>query len=86
MEGDKVEIVANATEIEGKFFLTSKISEKPQFMLDEEYRQQIIACAVEAIRVACTSVYPNNEGTRLVLAQAIANMAIKGDKNEEKEI
>jgi len=77
MEGDKVSITSTSTENEGIFYHDTYVSEKPQFMMNEEYHQELIQCAINAVREACKIIYPNNEGTRIVLAEMIANRATR---------
>ena len=74
MEGDSVSIHSQATEINGEPVYTAKLSEKPQFMLDEEYNQEIIGCAIEAVRATCLSIYPFNIEMQKKMAEMIAKM------------
>ena len=75
MQGDKVRIESVATEMENDTIYTTEISEKPQFMLEEEYHQQIIKCVIEAVKKACKTVYPMNESAQIRIAKVILNMA-----------
>ena len=77
MNGDKVILTATGAEENGNVSFEAEASLKPQFMLDEEYRHQIIQCAVLAVKKACEVCYPNNVDTQHVLAEAIANEANK---------
>ena len=72
MEGDKVTLMTVAEEVSGDTIYTTKLGEKPQFMLDEEYREQIIKCAAESLKIAVKAVYPNMMEQQKLLASAIA--------------
>ena len=73
MEGDKVRIEVELEERLGKNVVDVRISDKPQFMLKEEYDKQLIDGMIEAIKSVCQTVYPNNKNTQEVLARAMAN-------------
>lgn len=73
MEGDIVKISSIAVETSGVPVYNTDISKKPEFMLDEEYNQEVIGCALEAIKKACETIYPNNSEAQSRLAKMIAN-------------
>ena len=75
MEGDKVGINAVATDMNGQVVYTTEISEKPQFMLDEEYHEQLIECAIEAVKSACRAIYPISNEAQRRLVKLIAMKA-----------
>ena len=76
MEGDKVYLKATATETNGIAVYGTEMGQKPLFMLDEEYVEQIIGCAVEVVRMACRNIYPENGEMQQKIAQLIAKKAI----------
>lgn len=80
MEGDKVRIIATATDINGNTVYTTEIDEKPQFMLDEEYHEQLIECSCQAVLSACKIIYPNNNVAQKRLASMIANKIEFGEE------
>lgn len=59
MEGDKVVVSATALEHSGDIAYCGEISQKPEFMLEEEYEWQMIQCAVEVNKLICKKLYPN---------------------------
>ena len=77
MQGDKIKVTAEAIENNGEMEYASIISEKPIFMVQQEYNQSLIRCACKVVNAVCKAVYPNNEGTQKVLAEAIANHAFE---------
>lgn len=77
MQGDTIRVIAEAVENNGEMEYASVISEKPMFMIQQEYNQTLIRCACKVVNAVCKAVYPNNEGTQQVLAEAIANYAFE---------
>ena len=76
MEGDKVIVSTMVKEENGITKMEAEISEKPQFMLEEEYNQSIIDCAVYTIRTVCAYLYPTNAQMQVKMAEAIAKKAM----------
>lgn len=76
MEGDKVYLKATPTETNGIPVYGTEIGQKPLFMLDEEYVEQIIGCATEVVKMACRNIYPENGEMQVKIAQLIAKKAI----------
>ena len=75
MEGDKVSITSTSIEMNGIPVHVAEISEKPQFMLAEEYTQEIIECAILAVQTAYRTIYPNNPTAQSRISDLIAKMA-----------
>ena len=76
MEGDKVYLQATATETNGIPVYGTEMGQKPQFMLECEYVEQIIGCATEVVKMACKSIYPGDGEMQEKIAHLIAKKAI----------
>ena len=76
MEGDKVIVSTSVCDENGISTVDTEISEKPQFMLDEEYNESIIDCAVGTLKVVCAYMYPNSKEMQARMAEAIAKKAM----------
>ena len=77
MQGDKVFVKVEGEEKEGQPVFAVEISEKPQFMMDEEFNLQLIECATYAVQSVCKTCFPNNEPMQGALANTIAKKAVK---------
>ena len=77
MTGDKVIVMTTAEDENGFMTLGTEISEKPQFMLDEEYTMTMVRCAQETVRMVCKVCYPNNREAQKRLAESIAKRAME---------
>lgn len=64
MEGDKVIVSVTALEKDGDTYYCGEISEKPQYMLQAEYEQQMLRCAVEVNKMVAKKVFPNGAEAR----------------------
>ena len=58
MEGDKVVVSVTALDHDGDVAYCGEVSQKPQFMLEEEYEWQMIQSAVEMNKMICKKLYP----------------------------
>ena len=82
MTGDRVFVNVEGVEKDGQPVFGVEIGEKPQFMLDEEYRLQLIECASDAVYAVCEVCFPNNVKMQGALAKSIAkNVAEKVEEN-----
>ena len=64
MSGDRVQITAYALEQDEKPVYAVHISEKPQFMLDEEFKYHLLECGKNVIEGICQRIYPNNKSAQ----------------------
>ena len=71
MEGDVVKILTSAKEESGFLEYNVEISEKPQYMLDEEYNAALITCVINAVRETCNVIYPDNKKSQEHLIKGI---------------
>ena len=78
LEGDKVYLHVTATEKNGVLVFSSEIGQKPQFMLNEEYVQSLIDCAILAVKKATEAIYPDNVEMQQQVAEAIGKRAFDG--------
>ena len=76
MDGDKVYLNSSAIEKNGTPIFYVEMGEKPQFMLECEYVEQIIGCATEVVKMACKSIYPSDGEMQEKIAHLIAKKAI----------
>ena len=71
MQGDKIAIGTTAIEENNELVYATEVSPKPEYMLEEEYKQTLIECTVKSLAAVCQSVYPSVEA-QSTLAEYIA--------------
>ena len=67
MTGDKVSVQAQIIEDDVVSEYKVDVSEKPKFMLDEEYNQKLLMCAIMAVQSVCKNVAKTDDQRSLYL-------------------
>ena len=77
MEGDTVKILTQETERGGAPEYEMEISEKPMYMLNEEYNSTLIICTIKMLKMVCETIYPGNKEAQSNCIKGIMNKVLE---------